>query len=61
VAGDDLGDVRRQPVQDGIGDEEPPEVMGSEVKRAAGRVGQAGAGERLTPEELEAVGDVEDD
>jgi hypothetical protein len=47
VSGDDLGDVRRQPVQDGIRDEEPPEVMRSEVQRPAGRVSQAGAGERL--------------
>ena len=32
VPGDDLGDVGRQPVEDGVGDEEPSEVVG--VKRS---------------------------
>ena len=46
VPGDDLGDVRRQPVEDGVGEEHPAEVVRGVVQRAAGRVGQPGAGER---------------
>ena len=46
VAGDDLGDVRGQAAHDGVGDEDPPEVVGAVVQRAAvGMVGQAGAGQ----------------
>jgi hypothetical protein len=47
MAGDDLGDVGRQAVQDGVGDEQPAEIVRGEPERAAGgRVGQAGAGQR---------------
>ena len=46
VPGDDLGDVRRQAGQDGVGDEHPPEVVRGEVQRAAGLwVGQRTVGE----------------
>jgi len=30
VAGDDLGDVRRQAMKDGVGDEQPAEVVRGE-------------------------------
>ena len=33
VPGDDLGDVGREPVEDGVGDEEPSEVVGCESQR----------------------------
>lgn len=36
VAGDDLGDMRWQAGQDGVGDEYPSEVVGGEVQWAAG-------------------------
>ena len=46
VACDDLGDVRRQPVHDGVGDEHSPEIVGRVVQGAAvGGIDQAGAGE----------------
>ena len=35
VAGDDLGDVRREPVHDRVGDEHPAEVMRGVVQRGA--------------------------
>ena len=35
VAGDDLGDVRRQAVHDGVGDEDPSEVVGRVTQRTA--------------------------
>ena len=35
VPGDDLGDVRREAVEDGVGDEHPAEVVRGEVQRAA--------------------------
>src|ERR1700739_2664642 len=35
VTGDDLGDVRGQAAHDGVGDEDPPEVVGTVVQRAA--------------------------
>jgi len=48
VPGDDLGDVRRQSVEDGVGDEHAPEVMRSEVQRGSGGgVGQTGMSEGL--------------
>ena len=34
VPGDQLGDVRRHAVHDGIGDEQPPEIVGSEPRGA---------------------------
>ena len=44
VAGDDLGDVRRKPVHDRVGDEDPSEVVGGVTQRmAVGGVGQPGA------------------
>jgi hypothetical protein len=42
VTGDDLRDMRRQTVQDGIGDEDPSEVVGLVVERLADVVGQTG-------------------
>ena len=45
VPGDDLGDVRRQPVHDGVGEEHPAEVVRGVVQRGAGGVGQPGAGQ----------------
>ena len=52
VPGDDLGDVRRQPVEDGVGDEHPPEVVRGEVQRSAGGgVGQAGVRSRAAVEQ----------
>ena len=35
VAGDDLGDVRGQAVEDGVGDEDPAEVVRGEAQRVA--------------------------
>jgi hypothetical protein len=47
VPGDDLGDVRGQAVEDGIGDEHPAEIVRRAVQRlAGGGVGQPGAGQR---------------
>lgn len=47
VTSDHLGDVWRQPVEDGVGDEQPTEVVRCVAKRGAGGVGQAGVDERL--------------
>ena len=48
MAGDDLGDMRREPVQDGVRDEDPPEIVGRVAERpAVGGVGQPGAGQCL--------------
>nr|WP_246250967.1 hypothetical protein [Actinomadura litoris] len=48
VTGEDLGDVRRQAAHDGVGDEQPTEVVWGVVQRSAGGgVGQAGVGEGL--------------
>jgi hypothetical protein len=59
VAGDDLGDVGWQAVHDGIGDEQPAEIVRGAPERAAGgRVGQAGAGQRgVQPVGDEVAGD----
>jgi hypothetical protein len=46
VPADDLGDVRREPVHDHVGDEDAPEVMRGEPQRLALRAGQAGGGDR---------------
>ena len=40
VAGDELGDVRWHSVQDGVGDEDPPEIVRSESQRLSSRVAQ---------------------
>ena len=45
VPGDDLGDVRREAVHDGVGEEHPAEVVGGVVQRGAGGAGQRGAGQ----------------
>ena len=45
VPGDDLGDVRREAVHDGVGEEHPAEVVGGVVQRGANGVGQCGAGQ----------------
>src|SRR6266536_3075370 len=51
-----LGDVRRHPVQDGIGGEDPPEVVGQEVQRFPVGAGDAGRGERAADEGADALG-----
>ena len=45
VPGDDLGDVRREPVHDRVGEEHPAEVVRGVVQRGAAGAGQAGAGQ----------------
>ena len=45
VAADDLGDVRRQPVHDRVGDEDPAEIMRDEDQRLAVVAADAGAGQ----------------
>ena len=45
VPGDDLGDVRREAVHDGVGDEHPAEVVGCVKQRGRAGIGQSGAGE----------------
>jgi len=45
VPGDHLGDVRRQPVEDRVGEEHPAEIVGGVVQWLAAGAGQAGAGE----------------
>jgi hypothetical protein len=42
VAGDELGDVRRHAVHDGVGDQHPAEVVRGEPERLPGGVGEAG-------------------
>ncbi|MCX5444400.1 MULTISPECIES: hypothetical protein [Streptomyces] len=44
---DHLGDMRRQAVHDGVGDEDPSEVMGREGESLAVSVRQAGAGQGI--------------
>ena len=51
-----LGDVRRHPVQDGVGGEEPPEIVGQEVERLPVGAGDAGRGERAAEEVADALG-----
>jgi len=46
VPGDDLGDVRRQAVHDGVGEEHPAKVVRRVMQRGAAGIGQAGAGQR---------------
>ena len=43
VPGDDLGDVRREPAHDGVGEEHPAEVVQGVVQRGAAGAGQPGA------------------
>ncbi len=45
VPRDDLGDVRREPAHDHVGEEHPAEVVQGVVQRGAARAGQPGAGE----------------
>lgn len=40
VPGDDLRDVRGKAAAAGVGDEDPPEVMGREIQGLSGRVGE---------------------
>jgi len=42
VSDDQLGDVRRHPVEHGVGDEEPSKVVGDETQWLAVGSGQAG-------------------
>ena len=42
VPGDDLGDMRRETVEDGVSDEHATEVVWGEVQRDASRIGQPG-------------------
>ena len=45
VPGDHLGDVRREPVEDGVGEEHPAEIVRGVVQWLAAGAGQAGVGE----------------
>ena len=45
VAQDELGDVRRHPVDDGLGGEDPAEIVRGEVQWFAVGAGEPGAGE----------------
>jgi hypothetical protein len=47
VAGDELGDVRRHAVGDGVGDEQPSEVVEGVAHQLAGRVFDADLGQRV--------------
>jgi hypothetical protein len=47
VAADDLCDIRRQAVHDGVGDEDSTEIVGLEYQRTAVDVGERGCGEAL--------------
>ena len=47
VSGDELGDVRRHAVGDGVGDEQPPKVVEGVAHRLAGGVFDADLGERV--------------
>jgi hypothetical protein len=47
VAGDELGDVRWHAVDDGVGDEQPPEVVEGVAHRLAGGVFDADLGQRV--------------
>ena len=42
VAGHELGDVRRHPVHDRVGDQQPAEIVGRELERLASGVGEPG-------------------
>jgi hypothetical protein len=46
VTADDLGDVRRQPVDDRVGDEDPAKIMRGEDQRLGVVIPDAGAGQR---------------
>jgi hypothetical protein len=56
VPGDELGDVRRHAVHDGIGDEQPPEIMGGKPQRGAGGVGEPAAGESVVEQAADDAG-----
>ena len=56
VPADDLGDVGRQAAHDGIGHEDPSEIMRGEHERVAGGVGQAGRGERADEQLADRAG-----
>ena len=55
VPGDELGDVRRHAVQDGVGDEDPAEIMGGEGQRVPLASVRPGAGERGVEQPADAV------
>ena len=58
MPGDDLRDVRRQAAHDGVGDENPAEVVRCEAQRAALTVGEAGVGESGSEELRTAPSDI---
>jgi len=61
VAGDELGDVRRHAVHDGVGDQHPAEVVRGEPERLPGGVGEAGRVQgdvQQLPDRLRADGTV---
>ncbi len=58
VAAEDLGYVGRQAAHDGVGHEDPAEVVRRVVQRVAGGVGEAGRGERVNEQVAYRVGGV---
>ena len=56
VAEDELGDVGRHAVEDGVGGEDPAEVVGPEGEGLAVGAGDAGGGERAGEEVADSVG-----
>ena len=55
VAEEDLGDVGRHAVEDGVGGEDAAEVVGLEVEGLAVGAGDAGAGERVGEQVADAA------
>jgi len=47
VPGDDLGDMRRETVEDSVSDEYATKVVWGEVQRLISRIGQPGVGQRF--------------
>ena len=56
VPDDQLGDVRRHPVEDGVGDEQSSEIVGGEQQWGSTRGGQAGSGEGVVEQCPHAAG-----
>ena len=56
VPDDQLGDVRRHPVENGVGDEQSPEIVGGEQQWGSARVGEAGAGEGVVEQGPDTAG-----
>ena len=56
MTGDQLGDVRRHAVHDGVGDEHSAEVMRSEPQRRSGSIGDIGPVERPADPPAKRVG-----